>query len=179
MKLIGFISFTLIFHLVICENVKNGTKKSSTEDVVKPQALVNLSNLKNNTKDAALRIFKLFKSTRDEANDHHYHQFNKDIGWNIFGLQKPPKCICASEQQSSTFSPVTPTVSTSNSVSNFYLPQKPSTPGFVSRQFPKFETIYPKVNNDLIDKPILYQYPPLELNSLQSFDDSIDPLFKK
>lgn len=175
MKFLTFIGIIVILHNVICEDIKNDTKKNSTENGItpQPQPLVNIHSLKNNTKDAAQRIFKLFKSSKPETNDHdHHHHFNKEIGWNIFGLQKPPvkdidvqsdlpRCICAPHQEP-RFSPIFPTVSTSFK----------ENPSFESQKNPKFETVYPRVRSDVIETPIFIQYPPLELNSLLSYDSN-------
>jgi hypothetical protein len=153
----NILSIFLVLNAVICKGDENNNLMKNNP---LPQPLIDIKVLKNNTKDAAERIFKLFKSTGHEIkkSEKHHHHFYKKVGWNIFGLQmpqeanlNPPECICKSSQIS-TFSSTGPE-------------EEP--------KIPIFETLYPRIRKGeelyAVETPIVDHYPPLNLNEFLNF----------
>lgn len=178
--------------LVTYSSEVNVTIQNSNEEIIQsnPQPLVDLDKIKNNTKDAADRIFKLITSNKDSTtetlptekpgehplfNSFHHHHTNP---FNIFGLHnnnnnppptKPiktidePLCTC----KSSYFEPTLPT----------YIPSTRSSSSldFNNENIPTFEVVYPPLKDyfsDSVETPLVNHYPPLDLNNVWKYEGS-------
>lgn len=196
------IIFCSLFILLHCSEL-NDTVKSTTSEVVvesDPQPLVELSKIKNSTKDAAERIIKLFTKEQPpvttekpfEFTEHPlFDSFNQYLRpYSIFGLHKSPErpiirnseerlCTCRTEYSIPSFSSFNP--SSSSSSSDF---------SFNSRDTPTFEVVYPSkeysalfpntVDSPLSNREIINQYPPIDLKDLWKYQDtSVQSIDKK
>lgn len=189
-QLIIFCSLILLVHCVEL----NDTIKSTTSDVIvesEPQPLLDISKIKNSTKDAADRIIKLITSSKEpelvttekplEYTTHplfnsFYSNYNTQP-FSIFGLHKTPEkpviksngerlCTCRTEYSFPSFS-------------SSFVPSS-SEYDFNSQNNPTFEVVLPSkdysfpnsVESPLIEREIINQYPPLDLKDLWKFEDS-------
>ncbi|KAG5673784.1 hypothetical protein PVAND_003804 [Polypedilum vanderplanki] len=177
-----------IFILVHSAEV-NETKRSTDGQVLQsnPEPLVNLQTIKNSTKDAADRIFKLITSNKEEeivttteksegfkplftsfnTNQQHNNGQPQLQPFSIFGLHKSPeRPIKSFEERLCTCKP------------EYSIPTLPSfsspSSDFNSRNIPTFEVIYPSKEYfpNPIETPIISQYPPLDLNNLWKYQES-------
>ncbi|KAL7018646.1 hypothetical protein ACKWTF_010847 [Chironomus riparius] len=193
-ELIIFCSLFIVIH---CSDTLNDTVKSTTSDVVvesDPQPLVELSKLKNSTKDAAERIIKLFTKEQTpvttekpfEFTEHPlFDSFNQYLRpYSIFGLHKSPErpiirnseerlCTCRTEYSIPSFSSFIPSSPSSSSSSSDF--------NFNSRDIPTFEVVYPSkeyssflntVESPSSNREIINQYPPIDYKDLWKYQDS-------
>lgn len=176
-----------VFFLVHCDS--NETVTNATEVIVEsePQALLDISKIKNSTKDAADRIIKLITSSKEietgtterpiEFTSHPLFNSFYNLGPdNIFGLHKTPEapkvrtsgerlCRCQSEYSIPSFS-------------SSFIPS--SEYSFNSRDIPTFEVIRPSteftfsntVESPFTDRDIINQYPALEFGDLWKYQGS-------
>lgn len=186
--------FLLISTILILANSAevNETKRSTDGQVLQsnPEPLVNLETIKNTTKDAADRIYKLITSSKEEGiittteksegfkplftsfnTNHHNNGQPHHNPFSIFGLHKSPERpiksfeerLCTCKPEYSSF-PTLPTFSS-----------PPPSSDFNSRNIPTFEVIYPSSKEyfpNAIETPIISQYPPLDLNNLWKYQES-------
>ena len=195
MKVLIFLISSALLKVVCSVEINNDTKRNVDE--ITPQPLVNLQNIKNNTKNVAERILNLFKTdenpsseiVNEEPNKHssfiHQH-FNKGPSHTHFSHHhktSPPEkseipadvplCIC-----NPNTIPTYPSFATTSSYKGpAYLPTPPTLRNsFQSRRIPTFESIPSRVNSDYysnsIETPIINHYSPLDFSDLYTFDSN-------
>lgn len=193
----------VLFSIVIAvfSSDLNVTIQNSNEEIIQsnPQPLVDLDKIKNNTKDAADRIFKLLTSNKESTTEilptekpgvdnkkhplfdsfnHHHHHHQHTNPFNIFGLHSndspPPKPIKTIDEplctcKPSYFEPTLPTYIPSSHSSSTSLK-------FNDENTPTFEVVYPQLKDYFSDSvetpPLVNHYPPLDLNNIWKYEGS-------
>lgn len=192
MKCVIFLISAALLKVACTAEIHNDIKRTERDDKNTQQPLINLQNIKNNTKEAAHRILNLLKPEvtterpiieEPKKNSFINHHFDKDNQFKPFSnhhnrpsfekseiLSDTPLCICNNDQ--------IPTFPSFTTTPNFkgpaYLPTPPTTrDSFNSRRIPTFEPIPSRdYYSNSIETPVINHYSPLEFSSLYTFDSN-------